>query len=487
MNRKLLLCALIALIVFLPNVLSAETVHLKDGRQFSGKIAEKGDKVELDTGYGVLLIDRKDILKIEGRISAAPKPPVPDSLDDVKEAVTDSITSGEMSEHIHYLASEELEGRMTGTKGMEMARDYIVKEFKSYGLKPCGDSETYLQQFPTNQGDSWNVVGFIEGSDPQLKAQVVVVGGHYDHVGRGRRGQGEIHPGADDNASGTAGVLEIAEAFAEKNLKPKRTVLFMCFGSEEIGLVGSRYYCEHPIFPLEKTVAVLNMDMIARNEPDEAICFGATLSKQLDKILGEATPEGFTVHRRGLMAASDHYSFYVKGVPAVCFNTGMHKDLHQPTDLPYKCNFTKAEKVAEIVALSAMGAADYKGKIEMEKAKEGENPWGGRERRGRRGPRLGITPRPAELDKKTKDKFGLADQDGAVAIEEVAPDSVAEKGGFKAGDILIELGGKKVPAESLWQWFRGVLSDAAGKELAYTVIRDGEKVTGTLKFPQARR
>jgi hypothetical protein len=500
MKRILVAAALLVAILVLPGALGAATIHLKDGRQFSGEVAEKGDKIELNTGYGTLLIDRNDIDRIEGLTSVPPKPPVPKpaepepptpgTVDETQKAVLDSVTSGEMSDHIHYLASEELEGRMTGTEGFKKARDYIVKEFKSYGLKPAGDTETYTQKFTTRAGESWNVIGCIEGSDPKLKSEVVIVGAHYDHIGRGEiasRGgpdeRGKVHPGADDNASGTAGVLEIAEAFTEKHIKPKRTVVFICFGSEEMGLLGSRHYCDHPVFPLEKTVAMLNMDMIARNERKKVIVFGLTLSKQLDEILAKANVNGLEIDKKGMTPASDHYSFYTKGVPAILFNSGMHDDLHRPTDLPYKCDFKKSEIIAEVVGLMAFYVANYTGKIEMEKAPNEPDPWG-QGRRQRHGPRLGFTPTIAELTAEDRKKYGLGEKDAGILIVNIQPDSIAGKGGLKGDDIIIELDGKKIPRDNLWQVLREVMRGVGENgEIPYTVIRDGKKVSGKLKFP----
>jgi hypothetical protein len=493
MRRRLLLSALLALIVFLPVAISAETVHLKDGRHFSGRLAQKGDAVELDTGYGLLVIPSADIARIEDSTSAEPKPapvplaPVPAISEEVKKALFESITSAELSGHVKYLASEELEGRGTGDKGGKQARDYVVREFKSYGLKPGGDTQTYTQKFSTKFGDSWNVVGYIEGSDPKLKSEIVVIGAHYDHLGRGKygsaagpAGRGKIHPGADDNASGTAGVLEIAEAFAEKKLKPKRTVVFICFGAEEVGLVGSQYYCEHPRFPLKNTVAMLNMDMIARNEPDKLYVFGLVHSRQLDKLVDNANCAGMAITKSKMTPNSDHFSFYVKGVPAIFFNSGMHKDLHRPSDTHDKCDFRKAERIAELVALTAVGTADYAGKIEMEKVKI-RNPWG----RRRRGPHLGIRPGVAKLDEDTRKKFSLGEKDGGILVRSVTPGSIAEKGGLKEGDIIIELSGEKIPAGNLWRWLMRVMRGVGeGKEIPYTIIRDGEMKTGTLTFPE---
>ncbi len=482
MRRKLLtVCLLCLFVVLLPQVLVADRVYLKDGTKITGKVIDKGDKIEVETGYGRLTIDKSEISRIEKSTEPAPRQPatVPKTPDEVRKAILDSITNTELSDHVHHLASNLLAGRGTGDVGGELAADFLAKQFKSYGLKPGGDSETYKQKFDTRLGDSWNIVGYIEGSDPVARKQVVVVGAHYDHLGKGkygsmagRAGKGKIHPGADDNASGTAGVLEIAEAFTEKGIRPKRTIVFVCFGAEEIGLVGSAYYCKHPRFPLENTVAMLNMDMISRNDPDKVIVYGVTLSPQLDKLVDQANHAKMTVAKGGMAPFSDHWSFYRSKVPAVMFHSGMQRDLHRPSDTPDKCNFKKAEKIAELVALTTYGTANYDGAIEVDTSKQ--RSWGRRAR-------LGVYPSAAALSDETRKKFGLDKSQDGILLDRVIEDTAASKGGLKKGDIIIEFDGKKIPyAGGLTQFRRMVQNARKGKEIPYTVIRNGKKKTGTV-------
>ncbi len=482
MKKKLLaVCVLCLFALLLPQVLVADRVYLNDGTRITGKVLDKGDKIEVETEYGRLTIDRADISRIEKSTEPAPKPPasLPKTSEEVKKAILDSITSKELSDHIHYFASNLLEGRGTGDKGGELARDYIAKQFKSYGLAPGGDTETYTQKFPTSLGDSWNVIGYLEGSDPVASKQVVIVGAHYDHLGKGkygsragRAGRGKIHPGADDNASGTAGVLEIAESFAEKGIKPKRTILFICFGAEEIGLVGSRYYCKNPKFPLENTVAMLNMDMISRGRSDSVIVYGIALSPQLDKLLDNANHANIDIRKGGMAPFSDHWSFYRSNVPAIMFCTGMNPDLHMPTDTPDKCDFKKAEKIAEMVALTTCSTANYDGAIEMDMSSRG---------RFARKARLGVYPKAAEFTEEIRKKFNLDEADGGIRVERVVPGSAAEKGGLKKNDIIIEFNGEKLSrAGALTQFHSMVRKAKKNKEIPYTAIRNGQKKTGTV-------
>ncbi|MDD4602966.1 MAG: M28 family peptidase [Bacteroidales bacterium] len=205
-----------------------------------------------------------------------------------------------------------------------------------------------------------NVIGFLEGSDPILKNQVVVIGAHYDHVGYLREhlaNTDSIFNGADDNASGTSGVLAVAKAFAQIPEKPKRSLLFIAFAGEEIGLLGSSTYVRDPIIPLDQTVAMLNLDMISRNNPDSLELIGARQNPDLIKIIrmqNKSTNlilvESKDDHMEG---GSDHVNFFNKGIPAIFFFTGLHADYHQVSDEPAKINAQKAARVARLAFLTA--------------------------------------------------------------------------------------------------------------------------------------
>lgn len=227
-----------------------------------------------------------------------------------------------------------------------------------------------------------NVVGAIPGSDPVLKDEVVIVGAHFDHDGTR---DGRVYNGADDDGSGTVGLLEIAEAFALSPVQPKRTVLLAAWNAEERGLLGSYYYVERPLFPLPKTVAMLQMDMIGRNEevPDPNSRRFRGLEKQSPEqnanslnVLGYSRSEDlrrlvvehnqltglelkfrYDNHPQNLLRRSDHWPFLIRGVPALFFHTGLHPDYHTPEDTPDKINYAKMEKIVRLVFLCAWTTA----------------------------------------------------------------------------------------------------------------------------------
>jgi len=200
-----------------------------------------------------------------------------------------------------------------------------------------------------------NVVAMIEGSDPLLKNEYVVIGGHYDHIGTQH---GKVYNGADDNASGTSGVLEVAEAFAECREKPRRSVIFITFAGEEKGLFGSRYFADNPVpCTTKQIVAMLNLDMISRNDSNEVAIIGSGTSNSLKKINEEANQKyvhmKLAYDQEQYFLNSDHYSFYKKGIPVLFYNTKMTPDLHKPTDDPEKIIPEKMAKIGKLVFSTA--------------------------------------------------------------------------------------------------------------------------------------
>ncbi len=215
----------------------------------------------------------------------------------------------------------------------------------------------------TNERNVANVVGFIEGSDRVLKNEILVIGAHYDHVGfkkQSKPGDDYIYNGADDNASGTAGVIAIARAFAMAKSKPKRSVLFLLFAGEEKGLYGSEFYTANPLFPLEKTVAMLNLDMIGRNASNALNLVGASKSPDIAAITRAANKKiRFKLNDdNSVMGGSDHYNFYKKGVPFMFYFSGLHDDYHQVGDNPDRIDYNKAARVAQLVFHTAWQIAN---------------------------------------------------------------------------------------------------------------------------------
>lgn len=287
------------------------------------------------------------------------------------DAQVERITPELISEHVGVLAHDSMRGRATPSPQIEAAANYIESRFRRIGLSPAGDSGTFRQRFPvrvrpnatataaidTTAATGPSVVGLLRGSDPDLASQYVLVVAHFDHVGTGRPLNGDsIYNGADDNASGTAGLLAIAEAFARGPQRPARSLLFLAVSGEERGLLGSRWFAEHPTVPLADIVGLVNLDMISRNRPDSVYLNGwgkSTISDLVRRLAAEH-PElrlavGPDVEDRPVTPAdSDHWPFQRAGIPYIFFYTGPHSDYHRPGDHPDRINADKAARVARL-------------------------------------------------------------------------------------------------------------------------------------------
>jgi Zn-dependent M28 family amino/carboxypeptidase len=258
------------------------------------------------------------------------------------------VTEKEIAEHISFLASPKMAGRFPGTKENRKVVNYLIKNFKQTGIKRYGKS--YTQEFnakirvkkglDTPVVTTQNVIGFIEGSDPELKHEFIVLGAHYDHLGMGGPSSKKpdtvgIHLGADDNASGTAALLEIAERLAAHKKDLKRSILFIAFGAEEQGLLGSKYFVNHPVIPLSSIKLMMNMDMVGRMNAEKQLYMGGAASfnggMELMKGLGpEAGINPIVIAYD--VGGSDHVSFYKKNISVLGFHTGGHPQYHTPED-----------------------------------------------------------------------------------------------------------------------------------------------------------
>ncbi len=263
--------------------------------------------------------------------------------------------------HVGPSVIEDLLGSVDSLKSLESSIDSTLQPnaFLLKGLTLDVRTSTSTTLAPTR-----NVVGVLRGSDPALRDEIVIVGAHYDHVGTlqsHKEGEDYIFNGADDNASGTTGLLEIAKAFGEGNLRPKRTVLFIAFSSEELGLLGSEAYVESPLFPLGKTVAMLNMDMIGRNAPDTVSIGGANRSPELKQMNEHANGQVGMVLQYNIdqyFTRSDQASFARQHIPALFYHTGEHADYHRVSDNPDKIDTNKLSKIARLVFLTTWEAAN---------------------------------------------------------------------------------------------------------------------------------
>jgi peptidase M28-like protein/PDZ domain-containing protein/PA domain-containing protein len=334
-------------------------------------------------------------------------------------------------------------------------------------------------------GKSANVTGVLKGSDPRLANEYVVIGAHYDHLGLGgaeslaSKPEGEIHHGADDNASGTSGLLELARTLSAERVRPKRSIVFIAFSGEEMGLLGSGAYVKGPAVPIASTVAMLNMDMIGRLRQGSLFIGGVGTSPAwkplLDKLNQKIESGGESGNSYGSrfqlsfgedgFGPSDHQSFYVRDVPVLFFFTGTHDDYHKPTDTADKINSEGERQVVEFVREAAVAVADEPERIAFTKVKTESRPAG-------RGFRvyLGTVP-------------NYSDQSDGMKLDGVRPASPAERAGLQAGDIVVKLG--KTPIKNVYDYTYALGEMRGGVEVEVVIRRDGRQMN--LKITPERR
>ncbi|PWJ55578.1 peptidase M28-like protein [Dyadobacter jejuensis] len=269
-------------------------------------------------------------------------------------------TAANISHHIEFLASDAMKGRGTGSKQNEKAAKYVAKQFKKYHLTPLG-TKGYQQPFTAkvrrvvvkdSLRPTKNIIGFLDNG----AAHTIVIGAHFDHLGEGRQGsskeenpEGKIHNGADDNASGVAGMLELARYFSSNDVKEPYNFLFIGFGAEELGLLGSRHFVANPTLPLANINFMTNMDMIGRYNPTRGVGIGGYGTSPSWPQIFEGVSGGvrFFTDKAG-SGGSDHGSFYAKQIPVLFFHTGGHDDYHKPTDDSDKIDAKAAEEILKI-------------------------------------------------------------------------------------------------------------------------------------------
>lgn len=276
------------------------------------------------------------------------------------------ITEQEIKQHIEFLSSDENKGRFPGTKETKKVVDYLIKNFRQAGISKSNGSfrqpfTAKLRIMPgvkdTPYVKTWNVVGLIEGSDPVLKNEYIVLGAHYDHLGMGgpsskKKDTVAIHHGADDNASGTAALLEIGEKLSANRSSLKRSILLIAFGAEEQGLLGSKYFTEHPTVPLNSIRLMINMDMVGRLNDNGDIYMGGAGTfdggMELMKESGKQFNLNPIVHA-GEVGGSDHVSFYKKKISVLGLHTGGHPQYHTPEDMAYLINIKGEKQVCDYI------------------------------------------------------------------------------------------------------------------------------------------
>ncbi len=304
-------------------------------------------------------------------------------------SIANTISAKDLSKMLYVFASDSMQGRMTSTDGQKKAANFLKSFYENNGINGAINNDQYFQKIPLeyfnrnyiNQ-DSENVVAFIQGS--KWPDEYVILSAHYDHIGI----KGDtIFNGADDDGSGTVALLEIAQAFniaKAKGIGPKRSLVFLHVTGEEIGLFGSKYYTENPLFPLEQTVCNLNTDMIGRIEPNKVgndnyiyLIGSDKLSQELHDVSEQVNDKfmqmelDYTFNEENdpnrFYYRSDHYNFAQKNIPIIFYFNGVHQDYHKPSDTPDKIHYPLLAKRTQLIFHTAWEVANREGRIHADK------------------------------------------------------------------------------------------------------------------------
>lgn len=379
---------------------------------------------------------------------------------------------------IAYLASDRLEGRMTGTPGNDSAAAYIARKYKALKLKAPFNG--YLQPFVArsaamaHMGDTTgmktqNVAAILPGTDPALSKQYIVIGAHFDHLGRTTQFATDpqagnvIHNGADDNASGTAAVIQLARMLSVS--RPRHSIVFANFTGEEEGLLGSQYFVDNSPVPLDSIVAMLNFDMVGRLRNDKLLVFGSGSATELGALLDSANvraPTRFNIQGGGDgFGASDNSSFYAKNIPVLHFFTDSHDDYHAATDDVEKINASGEARVVDL-AFNTIKELDARPSRLTFVRSTKPTPMGGPSASQAY---LGSIPDMS------------ASAVAGIKLTGVRAGSPAEQAGLKAGDIIVELAGK--PVTDLQTYADALYSHKPGETVKIVFLREGKRVEAT--------
>ena len=375
-----------------------------------------------------------------------------------------SISKDELQGHVDVLSDDTFEGREAGSRGGRAAGNYLHKAFETYALVPAGDGQTYFQGF---NGHSRNILGLVEGSDPALKQDVILIGAHYDHVGYGRVTNsfgpfGYIHNGADDNASGVSGLLEIIDAVKRLPTAPRRSILFALWDGEEQGLLGSRHWVSQPTVPLERIALAINLDMIGRMKNDRLSVYGTRTAAGLRRLMSEANTDAAVSldFDWKMKADSDHWPFYERRIPVLMFHTGLHEDYHRPSDDAHRINHDGLAAAARFILHSIVQLADAEQVPAFREAALRES--------------IGNKTWLEQPTPPQPPRYGLpydfqSGDPPRVILSGVTRASPAEQAGLRAGDQLLSFQGETIRDEAR---FRLALLAASG-QTEFLVKRPG--------------
>ncbi|MEO8139116.1 MAG: M28 family peptidase [Gemmatimonadota bacterium] len=385
------------------------------------------------------------------------------------QSTADAIT---LLNDVRYLSDDALAGRLIGTPGADSAAAYLVRRFRSAGLRPSPGGWYQLftvsrdapaaQQAGIGGAVGRNVIGVLPGSDPDLRNEIVLVGAHYDHLGPGRFGaldpdsNGKIHNGADDNASGASALIHIARKLAAA--PPARTVVFIAFSGEEAGLLGSDYFVRNPLFPLASTYAMVNMDMIGRLRNERLLVYGSATATEFPGLLDSLNggPHFDLRYSGDGWGRSDQSSFYGAGKPVLHLFTDLHEDYHRTTDDWQKINADGLAEVADFTTSIVRTLADRRAALTFVKVPPPAAVAGGSS--SGYGAYLGTVP----------DMAGSA---AGVRLTGVRAGSPAESAGLKGNDVITMIG--DAPVADLQAMTNALRQHRAGEVVIIRFLRDG--------------
>jgi hypothetical protein len=425
------------------------------------------------------------LLAVAGGPASSAEPPLPEA----PATALATIVAPDALRHVSVLAGPKLEGRGSGFDGANEAARYLVAQLQSFGVEPAGPptaagangttsgggGRAWEQPFdvrcipfpgqgPTDEAKGQvaatvNVVGMVRGADEKLRDEYVVLSAHYDHVGKMKK---KVFAGADDNASGTAALLEVAQAFAQKDApRPRRSVLFLFCSAEERGLLGSKFWCDNPTVPFAGVVANLNIDMVGRNKPKEMDVYGNGTSPDLDEAhLAAAAKSGlrFTPKTGSIFLRSDQVNFYQKDVPCLFWTSGLHKDYHTPDDVPARIDEAKVARAALHAYHTAWIVANRTERPAFRKLDANASS-------GPLGAVLDMVP-PADVP-----QAKLEAGQGLCLVRSVMEGTPAAEAKLQPGDYVLGIGDDALPEDDPIGFLEKNLADAKGKKESLRVLR----------------
>ncbi|MEZ2413682.1 DUF4910 domain-containing protein [Muriicola sp. E247] len=383
-----------------------------------------------------------------------------------------------LRDDVSFLASDSLKGRETGTANELMAAGYLAERMENLGLSPAGKAGTYFQTFTFKpKKDPHQEIQYVEASDSTItgtnvigfidnKAEkTVILGAHYDHLGMGgqgslHRGEAAIHNGADDNASGVAVLLQLAQQLKTSELKGNN-YLIMAFSGEEIGLLGSNYFAKNPTVDLEDVNYMINMDMVGRLRDSKVLSVSGTGTAPIwPQVLNSTNQDFELVLKESGVGPSDHTSFYLQDIPVLHFFTGQHEDYHKPTDDADKLNYEGMEKITSYI-MEVITELNNDDKLAFKKTKNES------EEVPRFKVAMGVIP------------DYLYDGEG-MRIDGVSEEKPAQKAGLQKGDVVVQMGDSTVT--DMMSYMRALSAFEEGDSTSVVIDRNGEKITVKITF-----